>query len=415
MNFLEKLKRNKHNLFVIILSALIVAAGAVTNVCLSHETVRMENVTEFSVETNKIDNDAMAGQSIINEEIPVVDNTTEGVALYIDDVFVGACENLTDIQTALEVYRTKALEQIEGKNKTAQFIQQISTQNEKFDKDELLSAEELLALLNTNEIVESDYTVLEGDTLQSICSAFDMSEVEFEVLNEKATLKTGDTIRVWEKQPKLSLKITVAQDYVEVIPYETVTVYDDTETTDVSYVSQDGQTGIIAYTDEIVYINGVEISKKNISQKTVSTVKDKEITQGTLEHKVGYATGTFLWPLPSTTLVTSEYGPRWGTTHEGMDISGYNVYGADIIASDGGTVTYSASDNSGYGMNIVIDHGNGFQTHYAHCSTLYVSEGEQVYAGQVIGAVGSTGNSTGPHLHFEIIVNGEKVNPRLYL
>lgn len=413
--FLDSLKRNKRNLFTVILSALIVAAGITVGLYTQPKVVEVEEPTEVSVETEKIDTNAMAAHSMMTDEVSVVDNTVDGSALYIDGVFVGAAENAAEIQTALEVYRTHALEQVDGKNKTAEFVQEVSVQNGLFDKNELLSAENILDILNTSEIVECDYTIQEGNTIEVLCAAFDMSEAEFEVLNEKTDFEVGDTVRIWQKQPKLSVKVTAAKERTEIIPYETVIVYDDTETTDVSYVSQSGQTGLIAYNDEIVYIDGVVVSTETISEKTVSVVRNKEITQGTIEHKAGYATGTFLWPVPSTTMVTSEFGARWGTTHKGIDISGYNVYGADIVAADGGTVTYAAYDNSGYGMNIYIDHGNGLQTHYAHCSAMYVSEGEQVYAGQVIAAVGSTGDSTGPHLHFEVIVNGEKVNPRNYL
>lgn len=420
--FLDRLKRNKRNLFTAILSALIVAAGITVGLYSNTNVVDVEQAREISVETEKIDTNVMAAPlmvsnevSVVDNTVPIVDNTVEGSALYIDGVFVGAVKNVTEIQAALAVYRANALEQVDGKNKEAQFVQEVSVQSGLFDKDELISAENILDLLNTVKIVECDYTVQEGDTLEIICAAFDMSEAEFEVLNEKTDFEVGDTVRIWQKQPKLSVKITATKERTEVIPYETVTVYDDTETTDVSYVSQNGQTGLVAYSDEIVYINGVAVSTETVSEKTISAVRNKEITQGTLEYKAGYATGTFLWPVPSTTMVTSEFGYRWGTIHKGIDIAGYNVYGADIVAADGGTVTYAAYDNSGYGMNVYIDHGNGLQTHYAHCSAMYVSEGEQVYAGQVIAAVGSTGDSTGPHLHFEVIVNGEKVDPRNYL
>lgn len=96
----------------------------------------------------------------------------------------------------------------------------------------------------------------------------------------------------------------------------------------------------------------------------------------------------------------------------GMDIAASN--GTDIKAAADGTITYSGW-MGGYGNLVIISHGNGIQTYYGHCSKLYASVGETVKAGDVIAAVGSTGNSTGNHLHFEIRKNGTQINPQIYL
>lgn len=117
-----------------------------------------------------------------------------------------------------------------------------------------------------------------------------------------------------------------------------------------------------------------------------------------------------IWPVSGP--VTSEYGYRWGRQHAGIDIGAGT--GTPIRASKGGTVIYSGS-MSGYGNVVVVDHGGGFSTLYAHMSRVGASDGQSVGQGQVIGYVGSTGNSTGPHLHFETRVNGSPQNPRRYL
>ena len=128
--------------------------------------------------------------------------------------------------------------------------------------------------------------------------------------------------------------------------------------------------------------------------------------------------GNFIWPTPSCHVVTSPFGMRMHPIlgvykmHTGIDIGA--DYGASILAADGGTVIISGYDDGGYGNYIVIDHGNGFTTLYGHMSKREVSEGQSVYQGQEIGLVGSTGNSTGPHLHFEISQDGTRVNPLNY-
>ena len=132
---------------------------------------------------------------------------------------------------------------------------------------------------------------------------------------------------------------------------------------------------------------------------------------------ITYSSDKFTWPTPSCSTITSPYGSRMHPiqkrviTHRGIDIGA--GYGANILAAAEGKVT-NAGWNGSYGKYIVIDHGNGYKTLYAHCSNLLVSAGQIVTRGQLIAKVGSTGNSTGPHLHFEVLVNGSQVNPMGY-
>ena len=118
----------------------------------------------------------------------------------------------------------------------------------------------------------------------------------------------------------------------------------------------------------------------------------------------------FAWPMCAP--VTSEYGPRWGRMHRGID-QGAST-GTPVGASKDGTVIF-ADWQGGYGRLVLIDHHDGVVTAYAHLSSFAVSSGSSVSQGETIGAVGSTGNSTGPHLHFETRVNGQAVDPRQYL
>jgi murein DD-endopeptidase MepM/ murein hydrolase activator NlpD len=119
-----------------------------------------------------------------------------------------------------------------------------------------------------------------------------------------------------------------------------------------------------------------------------------------------------MWPVYGP--VTSPYGPRWGTFHKGIDI-GVGM-GTPIAAADSGTIFYSG-EMDGYGNVILIDHGNGIVTLYGHQSQLIATKGQYVTRGTTIGLVGSTGHSTGPHLHFEVRIgsNGMAVDPMGYL
>ena len=136
-----------------------------------------------------------------------------------------------------------------------------------------------------------------------------------------------------------------------------------------------------------------------------------------------YVGGELAWPVPGFSTITSQFGWRWNNSdfHTGMDISGSGVYGANIIAANTGTVMFVRTSGyadgyaGGYGKCLIIDHGGGISTLYAHCSDIYVSEGDVVAKGQTIAAVGSTGWSSGPHLHFEVRENGTAVNPLPYV
>lgn len=146
--------------------------------------------------------------------------------------------------------------------------------------------------------------------------------------------------------------------------------------------------------------------------------KNQNTAQNTTPSGNGQSTGSMMWPCPSSKRVTSDYGPRTSPTngassnHKGIDIGA--AYGADIVAADGGTVLVATYSSSG-GNYVIIDHGGGLCTVYMHASSLTVSAGQTVSKGQVIAKVGSTGISTGNHLHFGVTLNGVYVSPWGYV
>ena len=127
----------------------------------------------------------------------------------------------------------------------------------------------------------------------------------------------------------------------------------------------------------------------------------------------------YAWPIPGYTTLSSKFGKRIAPTtgastfHKGIDIPG--SAGTNIVAADAGKVLKVAKLTYGYGWHVIIDHGNGVATLYGHCSRLDVSVGQVVQKGQVIAGIGSTGNSTGNHVHFEVRINGVQQNPLNYV
>lgn len=139
-----------------------------------------------------------------------------------------------------------------------------------------------------------------------------------------------------------------------------------------------------------------------------------------MEEMEEFVGGTFMLPVPGYTYISSYYGWRFNGSdfHTGVDFTGANVNGKSVVASNAGTVTFTKSTyipGVGYGKYIILDHGGGYSTLYAHLSSINVSVGDYVKKGQNIANVGSTGWSTGPHLHFEVRVNGKHTNPLPYL
>ncbi len=133
-----------------------------------------------------------------------------------------------------------------------------------------------------------------------------------------------------------------------------------------------------------------------------------------------YNGGVMGWPVPGYSKVTSNYGWRFNNTdfHTGIDISGPSIYGKQTVAVADGTVAFvqtTYTPGKGYGKYIIVDHGGGITTLYGHNSSILVSVGQKVTRGQALTQIGSTGWSTGPHLHFEVRVNGKHVNPWTYL
>ena len=167
-----------------------------------------------------------------------------------------------------------------------------------------------------------------------------------------------------------------------------------------------------------LYASNNDPASTTVSAGSPSSGSNNQTVSG---GKVYQCNDSWAWPLGKIDCyISSPYGNRSASIsgwsfHGGMDISASGVYGKPIYASRAGVVIAAVWGTTGYGRYVVIDHGDGFSTVYGHCASLCVETGQQVSKGQQIATVGSTGNSTGPHLHFEIRYNGEKQNPANYV
>ena len=250
-----------------------------------------------------------------------------------------------------------------------------------------------------------------GDFLNKSSYAVQMSQYDRNMLNayiaQKEQIEETKAM-LEEEEEELNLLAEAAEEQKK-----TVDALIQTKTSQIqSYQSQiDSQTSEAAD-----YQKDLEEQEKLLNQ-IEEQIAAAAFANGSDGDGDGGASG-FIWPCPSSHRITSYFGPRpqptpgASTNHKGIDIGAAS--GSAIVASAGGRVT-TAQYSSSAGNYIVISHGNGMSTVYMHCSALYVSVGDVVSQGQKIAAVGSTGYSTGPHLHFVVIKNGTYVNPLNYV
>ena len=229
-----------------------------------------------------------------------------------------------------------------------------------------------------------------------------------------AALAGDQTAAPWqEDQPLLSVRTVEEVTYTQPVEPEVQEIPDSSLLVGQRQVLQEGTAGLEEVTDRATYTMGQEQSRETMSVNLLTQPTPTQVAVGTAQGAEG-AKGRFLWPL--TGRISSPFGNReiFGgeSFHRGLDIAAPS--GTPITASAAGQVIWSGPKGT-YGNLVKLDHGNGYVTYYAHCSSLLVAEGDWVEQGQTIALVGSTGRSTGPHCHFELLWQGELLDPQLCL
>lgn len=267
--------------------------------------------------------------------------------------------------------------------------------------------ESLSGTYEYSDVVDINARTEKADILMDYC----ITESEFEKLNPDYEQGSTDKVIIKSEIPYIRI-LTVKKDVKEtVMKHKTEYKQDSSMPKGETVVDTKGIDGVKEAEQTTHSVNGQIICRKTVSE-IIKKPRTEVLVVGTKEPAKGEATGKFISPYAG--ILTSPFGQRWGRMHRGVDIAGSE--GADIVASDGGVVVFAGWNNGGYGYMVKIDHGNGYSTLYAHCSEVYVEEGQQVCKGEVISALGNTGRSTGPHVHFEIIntSDGSVVDPLNY-
>ncbi len=261
--------------------------------------------------------------------------------------------------------------------------------------------------------------VKKGDNLWDLTKANDLEFGELEKLNptiDPDKVFPGDKLIVKPFEPDLDVIIELENTIVETIPFETERQTDNTLYKNQKKVIKEGIEGQKEVTYSITLLNGYQSSLDVANEKTLQEPVKAIVKVGT---KTTLTRGSSRnYGVVSGKRISSPYGTRVHpitgkrSFHEGVDIAA--TYGNGVYAYSVGKIV-EAGWNGGYGNTILIDHGNGLKTRYAHLSKISVRVGQKVNTGDKIGAVGSTGFSTGPHLHFEVTKNGKTKNPLNYI
>ncbi|WP_261378419.1 peptidoglycan DD-metalloendopeptidase family protein [Paenibacillus agilis] len=303
---------------------------------------------------------------------------------------------------------TKAMSRLES----VSLRERVSMHEIKTEPGKMLKEEEAMSLLTTGNAWPRNYTVKKGDTVASIAKANDIS-IESIYRNNpnvgEGFLEVGEQLNLMEPDPLLTVKTVEAYSEYIVTEPQVITKENPEMAAGEVKVIREGTEGLKRMSYRLIKDNGMMTKEEWQGQEIIKPSVPKIVVKGT---KVvsGEGTGNFINPVHSPVL-TSGFGQRWGRLHKGIDVvSGDHT----IMASDEGRVSFAGVKN-GYGNVIMVDHGNGYVTMYAHLDSIGVEAGDIVEQGQSIGVMGNTGNSTGTHLHFEILKDGEPQNPLKYL
>ncbi len=389
-----------------------IGKAAKTRDLIEYETVRVKKIDLLNI--TKTDNEL---HSVLTSYI-------DGYALEIAGTQVAILPNQQDVQTLLkkyEDYYTKPSDT--NKVISVEFSEPTATKSVVVQPDQVKLLDQALKELLDGKRTTTEYTAQENDSWWLIARKNNMKTLEVLAANpgmtEDSKIQTGQKIKLVSVSPYMTVMSKGILINTEPIAYDVETTTDSELDVGETVVKKPGSEGSKVVTYSYTQKNGQTVSKQVSEEKVTKEPVTQVVSKGPGLTAVSLANSAsrgsnsssgIAWPLRGA--INSPFGSRWGSVHTGLDIGGST--GTSYSAAAAGTVV-SSGWGGGYGNMILIDHGNGVKTRYAHSSKLLVSVGQQVTQGQRIGLVGSTGHSTGPHLHFEVIINGSTANPMNYL
>ncbi|MFC5468301.1 peptidoglycan DD-metalloendopeptidase family protein [Cohnella suwonensis] len=320
----------------------------------------------------------------------------------------------TEVQS-LSTSKTAAADQAKPQRvvTSVSFKEKVQTVEADIAATQVSTLDALYAKLTKGEPVPRKYTVQEGDCIGCIAAKMDVTEEFIHQKNKWIVgdkIKVGDVIDLSSQQPPI-LNVNSEEQVTEIETIEPPVQYktSDTMKKGQQKVITAGTPGKQQVTYRLTKRNGALIEEEQVNKKVLLKPVPTVIMKGTKVIR-GEGSGKFAWPVVGAR-ITSYLGQRWGRMHKGIDMVGQK----SIMAADEGIIEFAGYKSGGLGNAVIINHQNGFKTVYGHMKSVKVKKGQVVEKGDSIGIMGSTGHSTGTHLHFEIYLNGKLKNPTSYL
>ncbi len=401
------------NVDVIINDLLTVGEEEVGNATLASEDITGMNIELVQTRVGK--DELITYTDVIQKLSNATEFKVEAYEIMVNGESIGFVQDRETYDRAIERHKATYIpEPVEGLEVKEVTVTDNVTLSKTETFESLLKTEdEIYDIISQPIIADKKYVVKDGDTIWQIANDNGMTLEELLDINpsitENGAIFPGDELSLVKEVPRVSVKVVYVKTYTDIAYRDIEEVPNDEQYITYRKTIQEGSDGKSIFTVELSSVNGVETSREMINEEVLVAPVNKIIEIGTMNTPPKSSTGNF--KLPASGRRTDYFASRGGT-HKGIDIAAPS--GTPVYASDGGTVTFSGW-YGGYGNLVIIDHGNGFQTYYGHNSKNYVSAGEKVYQGQHIAAMGTTGDSTGNHCHFEIRKNGVPVNPVNYL
>mgnify|MGYP002570194201 CR=1 FL=1 len=384
--------------------------------------VTVDQLLQLNPEVSK---SMLVGETLM---IPPADSSDAADKQTTSDSVSAEAEKSSETSTASteqpeQIQTEKAAEEpLSANNEIISFVQSIRVERGLYPVSSVESLQSINVKLDSVVEGEQTYTIQQGDSPSLVADKVGIPTQTLINLNPDVTqsMLVGDVLVISHEQPFLQTKTVKTVTEEKEIAFTTETELDHNKASGYEKVVQEGKNGLEEIVSEVTYIDGYETERTVISKTTLQEPVTAKIVVGSLTSSQynfsgsGAAStesnvGGYIWPVNGGYISC----PIWGYSgHTGTDIAA--PAGTTIWASKGGTVAYAGWSN-GYGYNVLINHGDGTKTRYAHCSSLAVYTGQQVSQGQVVGYVGQTGWASGNHCHFEIISNGTFLDARNYI
>lgn len=357
---------------------------------------------------------------IVKEIRGNVDIKVNAYAMLVEDEQICILKDEEELGKLLDILKEPFVENSNSEVESVDIVEKVDLEPVTVDFAQVQDAEQVAEEIAEGRETVEEYTVVSGDTLWDIAKKYDMSLDELIDLNSDVdninNLRLGQTLKLSYPKSVISVATTELITYEVAIPYKTEYTTDSSLYTNQSRTTRNGQNGTTLVEAKVTKVNGIEDSREILKETVTKQPVSRIIAKGTKPIPLTTRSGGGTMVRPAKGRYSSYYGDsRSGgrRRHQGIDIA--NSYGTPIYAAEAGRVIHASWGGSGYGNLIKIDHGSGAETRYAHLSGFAVSNGQTVKKGQLIGYMGSTGNSSGSHLHFEILIGGRTVNPLPYI